>query len=155
VRVDVRAMEPGESVTLPVDGPVALQIDEQTVEVQASGTLRVDRTTHGVLVRGRVRAAVPLICSRCLIPFEADAGVPVEEEFSLTPVGADEGGELSPEDFASWVGPGHEVDLTEVVRQSLQMSVPMAPLHADDCRGLCPVCGTNWNERRCEHYRQE
>jgi len=155
VRVDVRAMEPGESATVPVDQSIALQIDEQPVEARASGTLRVDRTDHGVLIRGRILAAVPLVCSRCLMPFQAGVDTPLEEEFSLHPVAAGEGGELGGGDFVSWVGPGHEVDLTEVVRQNLQMSVPMAPLHAEDCRGLCPVCGANWNERRCEHYRQE
>ena len=57
----------------------------------------------------------------------------------------------SAEDFIAWVGPGHEVDLTEIARQNLQMNVPIAPLHAKDCRGLCPICGANWNERGCEH----
>jgi uncharacterized protein len=147
-------MEPGESVSLPVDESIAVQIDEQPVEVHAAGTLRVDRMAQGVLVRGRVRAALPLICSRCLAPFQSGIDTAVEEEFSLVPV-VPEGGELAADDFVSWVGPGHEVDLTEMVRQHLQLGVPMAPLHAEDCRGLCPVCGANWNERRCEHYRQE
>ena len=155
MRVDVRAMEPGESVVVPVDESIALQIDEQPVAVPASGTLRVDRTHQGVLIRGRVRAAVPLICSRCLISFPSGVETPVEEEFSFDPDAQGEGGELGAEDFVSWIGPGHEVDLSDVVRQNLQMSVPMAPLHAEDCRGLCPVCGTNWNERRCEHSRPE
>jgi uncharacterized protein len=148
-------MEPGESVSLPVNESVALQIDEQPVAVQASGTLRVDRTHQGVLVRGRVKAAVPLTCSRCLISFQSGVETPVEEEFSLDAGAREEGGELGSEDFVSWVGPDHAVDLADVVRQNLQMSVPMAPLHAEDCRGLCPVCGTNWNERRCEHYRPD
>jgi len=151
VRVDVRAMAPGESATVELDESIALQSDEQPVDAQASGTLRVDRTHRGVLIRGRVRAQVPLGCSRCLVPFQATLGAEVEEEFSLDPVAADAGGELSAEDFVSWVGPGHEVDLTEIVRQNLQMNVPMAPVHAKDCRGLCPICGANWNERECEH----
>jgi len=150
VRVDARALGIGESVTVPVNEPITLQVDDQRLAAQASGTLRVDRTNHGVLVRGRVRAPVPLICSRCLIPFEATVNAEVEEELSLEPVSGD-GGELNAEDFVVWVGPSHEVDLTEIVRQDLQMNVPMAPLHAKDCLGLCPVCGANWNERACEH----
>jgi uncharacterized protein len=148
-------MEPGESVTLPVNEPIALQIDEQPVAVQASGTLRIDRTHHGMLIRGHVSAAAPLVCSRCLISFQSGVETLVEEEFSLDTGVPGEGGELGAEDFVSWIGPGHEVDVTDVVRQHLQMSVPMAPVHAEDCRGLCPICGTNWNERRCEHYRPE
>lgn len=153
MRVDVRAMAVGESVTLPVNETIALQIDEQAVEVQASGTLRVDRTNRGALVKGRVHAPVPLVCSRCLIPFQAAIGAEVEEQFSLDPVAAAAGGELDAGDFVAWLGPSHEADVTEIIRQSLQVSVPMAPLHARTCRGLCPVCGANWNERSCEHDR--
>src|SRR4030066_376330 len=99
-------MAPGESVTVDVDESIALQSDEQPVDALASGALRVDRTNHGVLVRGRVRAQLPLLCSRCLVPFQATLGAEVEEEFSLDPVAADAGGELSAEDFVSWVGAG-------------------------------------------------
>ena len=151
MRVDVRTLGIGESATVQVSEPIALQVDDQPVDAQASGTLRVDRTNHGVLVRGRVRARVPLTCSRCLISFEAAVNAEVEEGLSIDPVGGAEGGELRAEDFIGWIGPTHEVDLTEIVRQDLQMNVPMAPLHAKDCRGLCPVCGANWNERVCEH----
>jgi uncharacterized protein len=151
VRVDARTLGIGESVTVPMNEPIALQVDDQRVDAQASGTLRIDRTNHGVLVRGRVRAPVPLICSRCLIAFEAPVTADVEEELSIEPVTGTDGGELGAEDFVAWVGPTHEVDLTEIVRQALQMDVPMAPLHAENCRGLCPVCGANWNERVCEH----
>jgi uncharacterized protein len=152
VRVDVRALEVGESVTVPVNEPIALQVDDQRVDAPASGSLRVDRTNHGVLVRGRVRAPVPVTCSRCLMPFEAPVDAEVEEELSLDPVAEAGGGELNAGDFVAWIGPSHEVDLAEIVRQDLQANMPMAPLHARDCRGLCPVCGANWNERECEHY---
>ena len=145
-------MAPGESATVEVVESIALQSDEGPVDARASGTLRVDRTDRGVLIGGRVRAQVPLVCSRCLIPFQATLDADVEEEFSLDQGPADAGGELSAEDFVSWVGPGHQVDLAEIARQNLQMNVPIAPLHAKDCRGLCPICGANWNERVCEHY---
>ena len=155
MRVDVRAMAPGESAAVEYDEPVALQSDDQTLTAPAAGTLRVHRTNHGVTVRGRVQAQVPLVCGRCLLPFQAAIAAEVDEEFSIDPPGDATGGGLETEDFVSWVGPGHEVDVTEIVRQHLQMNVPMAPLHVEDCRGLCPVCGANWNERACEHFRAQ
>jgi len=27
--------------------------------------------------------------------------------------------------------------------------LPMKPLCRDDCKGLCPQCGTNWNNGTC------
>jgi uncharacterized protein len=35
----------------------------------------------------------------------------------------------------------HVLDLREPVEQYWQMALPMAPVCAEDCRGLCPNCG--------------
>jgi uncharacterized protein len=44
---------------------------------------------------------------------------------------------------------GDEIDPVELVKEQLLISIPMVPLHAPDCKGLCPVCGTNLNEADC------
>jgi uncharacterized protein len=41
------------------------------------------------------------------------------------------------------------IDLTEDVRQTLLLSFPLKNLCREECRGLCPRCGTNWNEQAC------
>ncbi|HEV8538501.1 MAG TPA: DUF177 domain-containing protein [Bacteroidota bacterium] len=41
------------------------------------------------------------------------------------------------------------LDLWEDVRQMTMLSVPLKLLCREDCKGLCPQCGTNWNERPC------
>jgi uncharacterized protein len=42
--------------------------------------------------------------------------------------------------------------LAEIAREQVLMAIPMKPLCREDCRGLCPVCGTDWNagDCRCE-----
>jgi len=35
-------------------------------------------------------------------------------------------------------------------RESLQIALPMKPLCKDDCKGLCPNCGTNLNKATCD-----
>jgi uncharacterized protein len=44
---------------------------------------------------------------------------------------------------------GHEIELGEALREALILSVPMAPLCSAGCKGLCPVCGQDKNEREC------
>lgn len=44
-----------------------------------------------------------------------------------------------------------DLDVTDDIRQEILLSVPVKYLCREDCRGLCPRCGTNWNERSCEH----
>ena len=41
------------------------------------------------------------------------------------------------------------LDITEPVRESLLLAVPLQSLCREDCRGLCPVCGADRNEGDC------
>ena len=41
------------------------------------------------------------------------------------------------------------IDLSEDVRQTLLLAVPLKLLCRDACKGLCPHCGTNLNQKRC------
>jgi uncharacterized protein len=36
-----------------------------------------------------------------------------------------------------------------MIREQLHLVIPMKRLCRDDCRGLCPRCGTNRNEKTC------
>jgi len=42
-----------------------------------------------------------------------------------------------------------EVDLTEDVREELLLAVPSCFYCSPDCRGICPMCGTNLNHASC------
>jgi uncharacterized protein len=44
---------------------------------------------------------------------------------------------------------GDEIDLSELLRESLLLELPMRPLCSDDCVGLCSVCGKNLNQGPC------
>ena len=43
-----------------------------------------------------------------------------------------------------------EVDLTEDVREELLLAVPSCFYCSPDCKGICPVCGTNLNHASCD-----
>lgn len=149
--MNVRELAPGESLRAPFDERLTLETDGQSTEAAAQGEVQIDRSGQDGRLRGRIEAEIPLTCSRCLLPFVERVALQLDEEFTTGSGPRVHGGELGPADFVHWVGPDHELDVTEIVRQHLQMAVPMAPLHRPDCRGLCPICGANWNERSCEH----
>ncbi|HEV3131023.1 MAG TPA: DUF177 domain-containing protein [Acidimicrobiales bacterium] len=44
---------------------------------------------------------------------------------------------------------GGELDLEPLARDAVLLELPLAPLCSEDCLGLCPRCGTNWNESTC------
>jgi uncharacterized protein len=89
---------------------------------------------------------VRLSCRRCLVPVES----PVDEHVDLLfadPLEGDEGaddGEVYP------LPRGDDLDLTGVVREQVVLHSPAFALCSEDCRGLCPSCGTDLNQGTCE-----
>ena len=43
-----------------------------------------------------------------------------------------------------------EVDLTDDVREELLLAVPSCFYCSPDCKGICPMCGTNLNHASCD-----
>ena len=41
------------------------------------------------------------------------------------------------------------IDLTDLVRESVIIGYPRFLRCSEDCKGLCPVCGCNLNEKNC------
>ena len=63
--------------------------------------------------------------------------------------------ELSEDDMSVQFVECHEIDLKEVIRDQIVISLPMKSLCHEDCLGLCPVCGINLNEHKCKCRRSE
>jgi DUF177 domain-containing protein len=103
---------------------------------------------------GRVRTTLELPCSRCLEPLTS----PVDAEFDLryhprtTTAGGDER-QVDEADFSSASYENEEIDLGQLIRERLYLSLPMKPLCREDCLGLCPDCGTNLNRGTCDCTR--
>jgi uncharacterized protein len=100
---------------------------------------------------GRVQSVLELSCGRCLEPFRWT----VDEPFELTyeprrAIDASEDREIADEDFSAAFYENEEIDLEQLVRERLEMSLPMKPLCGEACQGLCPLCGTNLNRGTCE-----
>ncbi|MEW5758098.1 MAG: DUF177 domain-containing protein [Candidatus Omnitrophota bacterium] len=41
------------------------------------------------------------------------------------------------------------IDITDDLRQEIILSYPLKPLCKDGCLGLCPKCGQDLNEKKC------
>jgi DUF177 domain-containing protein len=99
---------------------------------------------------GRVKATLELPCSRCLEPFRWEVDEPFELTYEPRPAASAEGErEIEDADFSAAFYDNDEIDLEQLVRERFEMSLPMKPLCREDCKGLCPVCGTNWNRGSC------
>ena len=102
----------------------------------------------------RIRAAVTgdfeLLCARCLqsIPYPAA----LRFDLIFRPAGVDaEQGERAISEAETEIGYYEQSGLVleHVVREQVLLSLPERSLCKEDCRGLCPSCGSNLNEAAC------
>lgn len=138
-----------------VDVP-ASELDHETGAVDnLTGSVRLLRTVDGVLVTGRLSTAVELTCDRCLSAFAQPVHFDLEDEFKPSiDIVSGASLPLGPEDQDNLIDDHHVLDLTEVARQRLLLSLPLHPLCRPDCRGLCPTCGQNLNEGACRCHAE-
>jgi uncharacterized protein len=111
--------------------------------------LTVRKEGDDVLVLGRLEARVPQTCSRCLDTFHVTVAPPVDARFVPAPPGRGEEHELGADDLETDVYSGNALDLSSLVETETTLALPMKPLCAEGCRGLCPVCGANRNASAC------
>jgi uncharacterized protein len=89
-------------------------------------------------------------CSRCLEPF--DMPLRVESQFlgSKDPDLVARGSRtLGTQDLDVVFLPEPFLDEEALVVEQFHLHIPMHPLCKEDCLGLCPQCGKNWNKGRC------
>lgn len=128
---------------------------EASFALQAGGTLRCrlergdDETVH---VRGHLAAGLGLECGRCLGSFLHS----VEQDLDLFYLphreDAEEEDEVELADREMVVAyyQGGRLDLGEMIREQFFLGLPLKRLCREDCRGLCPACGTNRNTASCD-----
>jgi len=62
--------------------------------------------------------------------------------------------ELAEEDINTAFYRDGVIDLGELLHEQFYLTLPMKPLCREDCKGLCPVCGANWNQTTCACERR-
>ena len=103
------------------------------------------------VLEGRLSGSVLVSCDRCLEP----CGCPVKSDFrvflALLPKDADNSEvELDREDMSVDFVAGDEIELDDVIREQIYLSLPMKFLCREDCAGLCPSCGVDLNTEKCQ-----
>ncbi|MFH1700247.1 MAG: DUF177 domain-containing protein [Candidatus Zixiibacteriota bacterium] len=100
--------------------------------------------------QGQVKCDAKMECSRCLeaypVSLNGRIDFSIQELSDKHPVDTDE----VPESEIMLTSGTKEVDISQPIREALILEIPLKPICADSCRGLCPLCGGNKNVHPCD-----
>ena len=94
---------------------------------------------------GHIEGDVEGNCRRCLQ--ETDQHISEESHFFFAEADDEEADDP---DVYRLDARAAKLDLRPAIREQWLLAVPAYSLCRDDCKGLCPSCGTNLNEATCE-----
>ena len=110
-----------------------------------------ERAGEEIRIAGDLAGVMELSCSRCLEPARSD----IQKSFDLFFRERDEDlfdedvVALTEEDTRTAFFTGTQLAIGDVLREQVLLALPMKALCGVDCKGLCPVCGTNRNQNTC------
>ncbi len=136
------------------EGELALGGGEGHLVGQCELSLRATRADDKVELIGSVRVVVEFECDRCLTLLT----VPVDESFDLLylpPLGTGDEHELAENDLSLGFYQDGVINIDDLAREQIELALPMGRLCTEDCRGLCPECGTNLNLSQCACSEQQ
>jgi uncharacterized protein len=144
MKVDIRELvetsgsfEGEESVAIedPLGGEIVAPCHVEVEYRQNQGTIHFN---------GSVSVAMVTQCHRCLDPVRQN----LAGEFELVVRRGEHAGDEG-DDVLTLPLHQYEVALDPYVHEAVVLATPMIVLCREDCRGLCPTCGVNWNRETC------
>ncbi len=118
-------------------------------DVKVAGTLK--KSGKEVFLTGRIWANISVNCSRCLEPVSNQINVDVFADYvpreSFPEFASDT--ELSKSDIDVEFYTENKIDLHQPVYDQIALSIPLASLCSETCKGLCSECGENLNPGPC------
>ena len=145
MKIQVGGMSEGAHEYLFESAPAEISLGENfsaPVEVAAS----LEKSATQFFLKAHIRAQGVFVCDRCLAEFTLSLTPQYQMLYVLEGTGADN---LDPAEIQVIPHGFTIIDLTEDVRQTIILSVPLKLLCREDCKGLCPVCGADRNTRSC------
>lgn len=132
----------------PLSNPDGRMIPFEPVALKGSLSPR----RGGYRFRGALSGAGTLECSRCLEPFRQTVQVEFDLFYSQAPPEPPATDSEESAEEAEMYSPlvGEQIDLSALVSEQIYLNLPLKPLCAPECRGLCAHCGANRNLGACE-----
>lgn len=110
-------------------------------------TLRVTNIGNYLHAQGKISCEVVLTCGRCLEQYNYSLLTQLDEKYYLAELGLKDV-DHEADDYIPFSGDW--IDITQEVAAAVQLALPMRQICNENCKGLCPHCGTNLNHAACD-----
>ncbi|MGA2829034.1 MAG: DUF177 domain-containing protein [Streptosporangiaceae bacterium] len=137
-----------DSRTVPAPESLRVELAEVPTGADVELSVRLEAVTEGVLVTGTAIAPVVGECARCLEPLTSSVEASFQELYHYEPGEAED-------DEDELLLEGDLFDLEPVLRDAVVLALPLAPLCAEDCPGLCIECGVRLADAGPGHRHED
>jgi len=158
MRIELENLEGSKGDFAHVYNPEELNPVDERVKLTAPATVngKVRLSGNEVFVNGHFDTRAQVECDRCLKPIE----LPVSADFELEYITGSEYestavAELTEAEMSVAVFDGEALDVDEIVKEQILLAVPTRMLCREDCKGICPECGTDRNRGECNCETKE
>ncbi len=149
--LNIAHLEEGHSSLIRQVTPGELELDNDDVFMTPIDIhFEFDKVGHELYVKANIETKEHLFCDRCAEPYDEN----FDESIRIIITHNSELGN-SEEDIYYTTASSTQVDITESIKQTLLVSLPVKRLCKTDCKGLCSVCGTNLNLETCSCEKDE
>jgi uncharacterized protein len=125
--------------------------DEFRVAAPVSLHIKVVKDKQRYRLAGQLVTTLELCCGRCVENFALPVDVAFDLAYAPHTVNTGEGEvEIEEDDLTTAYYRDDVIDLADLMREQFYLVLPMKPLCTEECRGLCPMCGTNLNRSSCQ-----
>jgi DUF177 domain-containing protein len=108
------------------------------------------RSGSEIFIGGTLAIEIEASCARCAEDFEESRNRSFRYVLAPKSMGYDEEDGTNSGDLELSVYDGDQIDLAPLVREQILLALAERPLCTEDCQGLCPHCGANLNQTKCD-----
>lgn len=129
---------------------------QQIGNLHAEGQAELLNHTLGeIRVKGKLSVELELPCDRCLDPVRHRVDGPFDLFYRPAPKGP-QPHEIAIDEGEAEIGfyEGAGMELSEILREHILLSLPMHAICQEGCAGICPQCGQNRNTGSCNCTEQ-
>ena len=152
MKIQLRTLSEGEHIITAQFTPAELSFNPDNFSQAVNTSVRVDKRGENFYIKIKAETSGSFNCDRCLADIDkklyGDITLIYTEDEHLWGDGADDDIRLVPRT-------GDEINLSDDIRDAVLLTIPTKQICSEDCKGLCPRCGINFNEERCSCKSEE